>query len=307
MDKHRLNKHFQRLAIDYLYHLGLDSTMDLTQGFGAIHNVIFTRSPSTAKILSQKLASSLFKIPQALVQCPTIAKDERYHMYKLPHTIIISHGIGAPSLLICLNEITKLLIHAGVSAVNFLRVGPADGLGVDVNQLIIAHEALSPQLQPQWQNIEFGTEQIYPTQLAPQLLQTITQLNPQANFIHGKILSSNNFYAGLGRVNGAIAPNFSPQERAAYFSRAAAAGVKAMDLESTCFSAFCRNFNIPAAMLAYCIADRLHDQEQEPGFKEEELANLDSPKWLDSKSTAATTLDKVSEIILTILNASTKS
>ena len=36
MDKTKLNPHFQQLEVDYLYHLGLDTSMDLKKDFGEL-------------------------------------------------------------------------------------------------------------------------------------------------------------------------------------------------------------------------------------------------------------------------------
>ncbi len=281
MDSKQLNKHFQSLEIDYLYHLGLDSSMDLSREFGDIANVIFTRSPTAAGLISQMLATEYLSIHGLVIHCATIAKHERYHMYKLGQTIVISHGIGAPSLLICLNEITKLLFHAGVTNANYLRIGPGGGLGLALGSVVIANEALSPLLEAQWRNIEFGEYHSYSTIMDASLVQEIIKLNSPSLLIHGRVLSSDSFYAGQGRLNGALVPSFSVEERDNYLKRAYAAGVRAIDLESSCFSAFCQNLKIPAAILVGCVSDRFHDQENEPSLgKADELA---APLMLASK------------------------
>lgn len=257
MDKSQLNPYFQNLKIDYLYHLGLDSEMDLKKTFGQIKHVIFTRSFAAADYISNLFASQYYGISEVKIHCATIAKDERYHIHLVAHTLIISHGVGFPSMLICLNEIIKLLCHAGVEQPQFFRIGTADGLGLAENQVVIAHSALSPELKPEWRNIEFGEYYTYSTEMDADLAKAIILANPKTNLISAKILSGFSFYTGQARLNGALATSYTSPQRDAYLTKAYNLGVRALDLESACFAAICRHFAIPAAIIAASIVDRL--------------------------------------------------
>lgn len=80
MNYDNLNKTFQNLDTDYLYHLGLDSSMDLVQMFGDVKFVVFTRSPSDADYFAKQYTNAYYKLDDIEISCKTIAKDERYHM-----------------------------------------------------------------------------------------------------------------------------------------------------------------------------------------------------------------------------------
>lgn len=265
MDNKKLNSEFQKLETDYLYHLGLDTSMDLKTQFGGIKHVIFTRSFASSDQISNLLTSDFYGIKDIKINCEVIAKDERYHLHKIAHTLVVSHGVGFPSMLICLNEITKLLFHAGAVDFNFYRVGPAGGVGIDEGKIIIANEALSPELKPEWKNIEFGEYYSYPTQMEPTLANKLIEANKENQSITtGKVLSSANFYEGQARLDGAIEPSFNKAQRDAYLQQIYAAGVRAIDMESACFTAFCKNMDIPAAAVLSIIVDRLKDDDREP-------------------------------------------
>lgn len=258
MNYDNLNKTFQNLDTDYLYHLGLDSSMGLVQMFGDVKFVVFTRSPSDADYFAKQYTKAYYKLDDIEISCKTIAKDERYHIYKIANTLIISHGVGSPSMLICLNEVTKLLWHAKVTNFSYIRLCPGGGLGTDKAKIVIASHAVNHELKPTWANIEFGEYYNYDTQMATQLSDKILSMaNSQA--ISGSILSSQSFYNGQARINGALPTSYSKEEARKYLQQAYDAGVRGIDMESGCFSAFCNQFEISASIILATSVDRLND------------------------------------------------
>jgi len=267
MDKSKLNPHFQQLDVDYLYHLGLDSSMDLKGEFGDVKYVVLTRSFSNADYFANQFTSAYYGLNDVNITCKTIAKDERYHIYKVGNTIIISHGVGFPSMLICLNEIVKLMWHAGVEDYKFIRFSPGGGLNVAENSIVVAHQALNQQLKAEWSNIEFGEYYTYPTILDEQLSTDLIAANPDAAIIQGKILASSSFYNGQARTNGALAVNYTKQQAHEYLSNAYAAGARGIDMESSCFIAFCHEMGIPGCVVLAAVADRLQGNDNEPSLR----------------------------------------
>ena len=274
MDKTKLNPHFQQLEVDYLYHLGLDTSMDLKKDFGDVQFVVFTRSFANADYFANQFSEAKFGLNGLKIKCKTIAKDERYHIYKVANTIVISHGVGFPSMLICLNEIVKLLHYAGVNEYKFMRLSPAGGLDVPNNSVVVANEALSYDLSSTWKNIEFGEYYTYSTVMNDSTAKALVAASPQIPTIVGKCLGTNSFYNGQARINGAIEVSFTKAERDAYLKKAHAAGVRAIDMESSCFMAFCNYFSIEGADVLAAVTDRLKDQDKEPSLElgEEQLS-----------------------------------
>lgn len=261
MDKTNLNPYFQSLEVDYLYHLGLDSSMDLKQQFGDIKFVVLTRSFGDADYFADQFTEVFYGLKDLHIECKTIAKDERYHIYKVANTLIISHGVGFPSMLICLNEVVKLLWHAGVEDYQFIRLSPGGGIGVSNDSVIVASTALDQQLKSEWSNIEFGEYYTYNTIMDDKVSQAMIAANPNAKLVAGKILSTACFYNGQARLNGAIPVTYTEEERDEYLQKAYAAGVRGIDMESGCFTAFCNNFAIPATVVLAARADRLNSND----------------------------------------------
>ncbi len=261
MNNNKLNQEFQKITTDYLYHLGLDSSMNLEKDFSAIEYVIFTRSFADADFFAKEYTKAYYHLNDVNITCKTIAKDERYHIYKIANTIVISHGVGSPSMLICLNEVTKFLWHAKVQNFSYIRLTPGGGLGTTKDKpIIIANKAVNYALQPKWSNIEFGSYYDYSTEMPAALTnELLTYAENKA--IVGNILSTQSFYNGQARLNGALKTSYTEEQANQYLNTAYAQGVRGIDMESGCFSAFCNEFSIPASIIMATNLNRLNETE----------------------------------------------
>lgn len=259
MDYSKLNLEFQSYETDVLYHLGIDSSTNLEEQFGDVKFIVLTRSFDDADYFANQFAKRHYDIPDTDIKCKTIAKDERYHIYKIANTLIISHGVGSPSMLICLNEVVKLLCHAKAKDFQFIRLSTGGGIGLAENSLLVAHNAVNSQFKHEWSNIEFGGIYTYDTQIHNTIAEAIINANPNMNIATGEILHTSSFYNGQARLNGALPTSFNQQERNEYLNKAYNLGIRGIDMESGCFAAFCALFNIPAAIVLAIIIDRLNN------------------------------------------------
>jgi len=50
-----------------------------------------------------------------------IGKKERFELYKIGPVVIVSHGMGMPSMQIELDEVTKMLHYAGAEDFKYFR------------------------------------------------------------------------------------------------------------------------------------------------------------------------------------------
>lgn len=256
MNEAKLNPLFQQLTVDYLYHLGFDSAMDLQAMFGEVKYVILTRSFNNADMIANEFASKFYKINNIKIKCATIGKDERYHIHKVHNTLIVSHGIGAPSLLICLNEIAKLLWHSKAQGVKFFRISPSGGLGVPIGSIVLGSEAVNNALKATIINIEFGEPHTYSTKFDMEFTEMVRASAIDSTPIIGKIIGGLGYYTGQARMNGAMPLTFTVEEQQAYLEKAYQEGVRSFDMESSAFAAFCRELNIPTCEVNVTINNR---------------------------------------------------
>ncbi|OUC44222.1 putative uridine phosphorylase [Trichinella nativa] len=91
-----------------------------------------------------------------------------------------------------------------------------------------------------------------------ELLKIATELN--YNTVIGKTLCSNDFYEGQARLDGAFC-DYSKEEKLQFLQKAHLKGVKNIEMESSCFSAFCTRANVRAAVICVTLLNRL-EQDQ---------------------------------------------
>jgi len=65
-----------------------------------------------------------------------LAAAERYHLYKVGPVICVSHGMGIPSMMILLHEISKLMFYCKATNYVFIRIGTAGGLGMKAGEVV---------------------------------------------------------------------------------------------------------------------------------------------------------------------------
>jgi hypothetical protein len=170
-----INPIFKSLDIDYLYHLGLDTSMQLENIFKNVSTIIFTEDNNDALIIANQLSSLLFNISELYYDLKPLFKTERYHFYLIKQFIIVSTGIGSPSALICLNEISKLLFHAKVRDPYYIQITPSFNINNKANHVELIHKVFNTNHITKYENISCGKYYCY---------QSIINKNNIDNFIN---------------------------------------------------------------------------------------------------------------------------
>lgn len=261
MDNTNLNLLYLDDKIDYLYHLGIDTSLNLQEKFGDVSHVIVTRTIEEANIFSQVFAKQVYKIENEDLHLEPLYKTERFHLYKVRNILILSGGVGMPSQLICLNEITKLLKYANVRNPIYLQVGPAGGVNVEPGTIIIGQNVLNNKFEPLYYTIECGDEFSYSTHLNSDLINSLYNysLNNSNHYKirYGNIVGAFDFYDEQGRLDGCLPLDYTLDERNRFLQQAQKHDVVGINMESVAFAGFCNQLNIKCAMINYIATDRL--------------------------------------------------
>lgn len=197
-----------------------------------------------------------------------IGKKERFELYKVGPVIIVSHGMGMPSMQIELDEVTKLLHHAGAEDFKYFRIGTSGGVGTEGGDVIIADEAVNDSLEPVHKKTELGIEKQYPTQLDIKLAQELLAVAGNVKAQIGKTMGTDDFYLGQGRLDGFLNPSYTEEDKVAFLKKAHEAGVRNIEMEATAFAAFCLRAGIPAAIVCCALLNRMNG-DQVTSTKEE--------------------------------------
>lgn len=249
------NKNLQELDTDYLYHLGLDSSMNLREMFGDVKYVCMGGSPLRAEAFASKVAKELGL--QADGSPKHIGKNERFSLYKVGPVISVSHGMGMPSVSILLHELVKLLEYAGAKDFSFIRIGTSGGVGVEPGDVVITEEGLNAKLEPTFDMTVLGKTYEFETSLDQELSRRIYNARGEIRALIGKTVGTDDFYEGQGRLDGALSPQYTIEDKMAWLQKIHDAGGRNIEMESTQFAAFCKRAGIPGAIVCAALLNRL--------------------------------------------------
>ena len=160
------NINLEEIEVDYLYHLGLDSSMNLKDLFGDVKFVCMGGSPDRAYELAKKIEEKSDKTSTI----EQFGKTERTSLYKIGNVISMSHGMGMPSILIFLHEVTKLLEYAGCLDYIFLRIGTSGGIGIEPGTIVLTSEAVNSNFKSVFDHQVLDKTYSFPTNLDNNLI-----------------------------------------------------------------------------------------------------------------------------------------
>jgi uridine phosphorylase len=268
MNIHKINPLLKQLDVDYLYHLGIDSSMDLEQLFSDIKYVVFSRFNVDTSVFVHEFAKQWYQIKEENFGFKPLFKTERYHLHKVGPVLVVSHGVGFQSMSICLNEIVKLLMYAKASSsVVFFKLGPAGGIGVEPGEMVISNATMNHQFKPHMSLIACGEEHVYPTQVDHALFDDMVTYKNTSQKMYdlsiqaGGTLNTSDYYEGQARSNGFLPLPYSKEMRDAYLEKARNLGIKSIDMESLYFSGFCNQLDISMGIINLIIVNRLLGDE----------------------------------------------
>ncbi len=232
--------------------------------FGDVKYVCMGGSADRAKIFAEKAAKELgIEVPEEGLK--PIGKTERTSTYKVGPMLFLAHGMGMPSTEIFLNETAKLLHYAGCEDVSFIRVGTSGGYGVEAGTVVVTDEALDGQLRPQYDLVKLGKVHSYPTKanekLVAELMEVAASFGDKLKVVLGKTIGADGFYEHQSRLDGALNPGYSEEEKMAFLQKAYEAGARNNEMEGPVFLSFCLRAGIPAAIVCAALLNRLEGDQ----------------------------------------------
>jgi len=243
-------------TVDILYHLGLDTTMDLSI-FKDTKFVCMGGSAVRAATFAEDLRKRF--TPEVEGPVEPIGKTERYSVYKVGQIISCSHGIGMPSMLILLHEMAKLLHYAGAEDAAYIRIGTSGGIGLAPGTLVVTTCGVMGTLEPVYEAIELGERRRYGSQLnealVPLLVAAAKDIEVPAEA--GMTMGTDDFYEAQGRLDGALRTWYTNEDKMTFLKKAYNAGVRNIEMEAAAFGAFCGRAGIRGAIVCATLVNRL--------------------------------------------------
>eukprot|EP01098_Paradermamoeba_levis_P006378 TRINITY_DN2648_c0_g1_i1.p1 TRINITY_DN2648_c0_g1~~TRINITY_DN2648_c0_g1_i1.p1 ORF type:complete len:319 (-),score=81.92 TRINITY_DN2648_c0_g1_i1:123-1016(-) len=250
------NDHLKNLQVDYLYHLGLNTGMNLKEIFGDIKFVITGGSADRMHALAVQIAKEL-QLGIKPEDIKPIGKTERYSLFKVGPAICVNHGMGCPSISILLHEIAKLLHYIGAKDPILIRVGTSGGLNLEPGTVVVTTEALNPRMEPCHELWIMGKCHKRPTTANPELVEQLVQSAVELNIpvAKGKTFTTDCFYEGQARTDGSIC-EYTQEERAEFIKELISHGVANVEMEGSYFLAFCHKMGLKGAVCCVTLLNR---------------------------------------------------
>lgn len=266
------NPHLPGVAVDELFHLGLNTNDDLKGTFGDVKFVCLggssTRMLKFAELIQKELNkhNGLYNGPVA-----SLTKTDRYVMYKCGPVLSVNHGIGIPSISIILNELIKLLHYAGAKDVIFFRMGTCGGLGTEPGTVVITKKVVNELLKPIFEQIVLGKKMSYPSDLDSKIASELMICGKFSNIpvVSGDTMCTSDFYEGQARLDGAFC-DYKEEDKLSYLQKVHKAGVCNIEMESACFAAMCKRAEIAAGVVCVTLVNRLKGDQVSLDQKEHE-------------------------------------
>lgn len=259
LEPDRINPNLKQLPVDFLYHLGLSTADDLRGQFGDVRFVCMGGSPVRAEAFAEAVAERFnLTVPGGIAP---LGKTERYSLYKVGPVLSASHGIGMPSMLILLHEVTKLLHYAECREVVYLRIGTSGGLGLPAGSVVISQNVVNGQLRPEFEAVELGKKKTYPLEIDAGLVAELFAARGDLPAVLGTTMGTDDFYEGQARLDGVLPPGYDIQSQQTFLRHLHAAGVRNIEMEASAFAMFVHRAGIRGAVVCATLLDRLQGDQ----------------------------------------------
>jgi len=279
------NPNLATLGGDYLYHLGFASGVDesgkeqLEELFSDVKFFFCGGSADRMAEYANRVAANFvgtkYEVPFGQAPVP-IGKQERYSIFKVGPTLISSHGMGQPSISILLHEVTKMLEYAKATDVEYFRLGSSGGIGIAPGSVVVTSGGLNGELKPVYTLPILGKLVDRPAVIDPSLVADLVAAAEKRidgyDVIPGKTMSTDCFYEGQGRLDGAIC-DYTIEDKMEFLNKLHSMGARNIEMEAAQFAAFTHRLGIRGTGLCTTLLNRLDgDQVLTPL---EELASFD--------------------------------
>lgn len=244
-----LSNHSPLPEPDILFHLAVHDMSHLQERFGGVKMVLTGGSTRRVTYLAHAYAQ---KLGLDTTTINPVGDTDRFTMYCVGKTIMVSHGIGIPSIMIVLNEVTKLLYHARARGVTYIRFGTS-GTAIEAKPgtIVVSRDAVASRTQA------LTTFFSKPVSFCGELVNLMTSIPPIQNqrMMLGTTLSAMDFYDGQFRLDGALG-YFSSEDRIKFLASCRDNNIANIEMEGYALASFCRKAKICAGMVCIIVVNR---------------------------------------------------
>ncbi|XP_065188731.1 uridine phosphorylase 1-like [Sycon ciliatum] len=262
------NPHLAELNPDKLYHIGYSTDDDLKQLFGDVKFVCMGGSTTRMANFAALVQKSLADVPgvrDAQSPCPpeNISRSDRYVMYKIGPVLSVNHGMGFSSVSILLHEIIKLLYYAGCDDPVIIRIGTSGGIGIAPGTVVVTKQPFNAEIQPHHNVIVAGKvaqRESYMDEKTRKDIIACGQRLDDVSVVAGNTMSTDDFYEGQGRLDGAVCKT-DLATKMAFLEQAKDKGIVNIEMECVVMGALCHTSRVRCACVCVTLLNRLNGDQ----------------------------------------------
>jgi len=142
---------------------------------------------------------------------------------------------------------------------SFFRIGTCGGIGLPPGTVVVTEEAVDGRVRPVLDTIILGKVVSRKSKLDLGLAKNLVATGREEDqfmTVLGKTISTDDFYEGQGRLDGAIC-EYKEEDKMAYLQDVASKGVTNMEMEALVFAALTHLAGIRSAVVCVTLLDRL--------------------------------------------------
>lgn len=259
-----INVYLEDLRLDFLYHLGLDTTQDLVTLFGDVKFVCMGGAQKRMHDFAYYIMNVIgYTIPFGTELMDISKHAHRYSLYKIGPVLSVSHGMGTPSISILLHEMIKLMYYASCKNPIFFRIGTSGGVGLPGGSVVISESAVDGMCNHYYELPVLGKlvrrRCVFDKELIDELL-SLADSDKSYDVVTGTTLCALDFYEGQSRLDGAFC-GYSPKEKLLHMEYLYNYGIRNIEMESLVFGALTHQAGIRAAVVCVTLLDRLEGDQ----------------------------------------------
>lgn len=246
--------------IDTYYHLGVASDDPLLDQMRDVRAVIMAGSRSRIVDFAQ-----LWSAEHGGAAVVSFPKEDRFTTRYCAGALFVSHGMGAPSASIAVQELMRLVyfLKRGdlirLDEIFWARVGTSGGVGVPAGTIVITTEALMTDLQPFRLLDGRGGAHWFDGHFPQDIADAMVSSNRESRIaiVQGKTVTTSEFFIEQFRLDGAITIN-TEMQKTEWLQRLDENGVRNIDMEGAMFAAYMNAWGFSRfAMVCSTLLDRL--------------------------------------------------
>ncbi|EDV94503.1 uridine phosphorylase 1 [Drosophila grimshawi] len=262
------NSNLDGMSSDFLYHLNINvantkDTQDIQKQFGDVRVICMggtgRRMLELAKYLRLKLGISGEGEPIDLCEA-----GHRYTVYKVGPVLCASHGVGSSTCSVVLHELLKLVKYAKCQDPIFLRIGTCGGLGVKPGTVVVTKDAYNGYLRNEHEIPILGERVVRPASFHEQLIEDIVKYGTQADdgfeTIKANTMSTDCFYEGQGRTDGAVC-QYTEEQKMKFLQTAYEKGIRNIEMEATMMASLTLMAGVRAGDICVTLVNRLNGDQ----------------------------------------------